>query len=310
MAGTQLTAADRRRMEAELAEYETYFGESDRASLIDERFPLSWVVSLMESLKLRTWHDRSYQDWKRLSEYVTRITFNRRLVVTLMSLQVDAVVGDEEANTALSSLPIKPRNPQLEFVLESHDNRRQLICRLPLVTGHPQGSYLNREELLITLGNRNGKSLGYRNELRLHFTNWQQFRLKPTFNCSVFGCISHHTVPRIGEIEQAYETQGVTGVWHALDRVWSDSLSTRPLVKPLSAPTLAVRCLVHHGHAVKVLTRNGPVVGHLVNDDQGMQPRDSIRLETAPGSDPHLVNQTRTITADDVLEILPWRLND
>jgi hypothetical protein len=144
--------------------------------------------------------------------------------------------------------------------------------------------------------------------VNLHFTNTLPLKPKPHLYCEVHGCIGHRTIGRSDEVVRAYETMGLTGAWHVLDRIWSDGLALRPLHRPLSPSALAVRRLVHQGSVVKLLTHNGSIIGRLTGGNTDLQSTQYVLRDSVIGSSSPPSEHVASILATDILEILPWRL--
>ncbi len=306
MAKEQLSAIRRRELMNEL---EGHWDELQHQSrLVTSQYSLDWTVSIMKQLGLSSWHGRTYQEWKLVSEYVGRNTFTRRLKVELGDVQINAVAGGEDGQgLGFGGLPLRPGMPKLELTMESSVNRRLLVCRLGLRANFSEVPYLDKYHLSVSFTEDGSRRAHAR--LTIHFVDWRQTQQNTRGGCTVYGCKSHHEIYRTSEVERAYEAGGITHVWHLLDRIWSDTQAARPLFRPLSPAALAVRCLVHQDYMVKVLTRGQPIVGRLVGDYRSMQPRDYIQLEPVESADHKTVVQTGLIPAVNVYEILPWRLD-
>lgn len=281
------------------------------ADLMLNRSMLGDAVGDMQVLGLQSWHGRSYQMWKQLSDYISRVGFTRRLGVTLYDIQNEVVVGVDNGlspRASASDLPLRPDGLNLLLSLENSVRRQELTCSISL---RSQGrGYLTHDELRLSLDGRPGRSFIGSAYIRLHFTGRSKAAPDRPDPCRVTDCISHRRIGDAAEVERAYEANGLTGIWHTLDRFWSDSLAWRPLHRPLSPSALAVRRLIHHGSVVKVLTSSGPVIGRLTGGNTDMQSTRYVLLDLVVSSGQPPSDHPRTILATDILDILPWRLKD
>lgn len=279
------------------------------AEFMLRRSMLEDAVMEMQILGLQSWHGRSYQMWKQLSDYTSRVGFTRRLGVTLYDIQNEVVVGvDNGLSPGANDLPLRPDGLSLLLGLKNSVGRQELTCSINLRSQHR--GYLTQDELRLPLGGHPGRSFISSAYMRLHYTDRSKAAPERQYPCRATDCISHRKIGDAAEVERAYEANGLTGIWHTLDRFWSDSLAWRPLHRPLSPSALVVRRLIHHGSVVKVLTSSGPIIGRLTGGNTDMQSTRYVLLDLAVSSGQLPSIQPRTILATDILEILPWRLKD
>lgn len=255
-------------------------------------YNLASVVELMRALGLRKYQDFTYGNLKALSEYVGRMYFNRRLTLTLqdMAHQVGVDTG---------KLPDKPSLQVMKFTLESHDQSRVLICELKIFDQRPS---LTKDELRIELGDL---YKGRQPAVTMHYHSKKNRR----WSCP--GCGSrrcYRTRSNVDvSISEAYEREGIEGVWKSLDKAWIDLVAIRPPTRALSQRAFWVRWYMHSTEPVKVITPDGPYIGDFADTLINTERFGGIRLQTERWEPLGNSSERQDIPVEKILDILPVR---
>jgi hypothetical protein len=283
----KLTRAQRERLQFARDALSNHYEEALRA----DRYALENVVDAMRILGLRTYGGSSRQELERLSEYIERVFYRRRLDVRAS----DTGSRWSPEGWIHGAMPMGPNDLQLLLRFTSLDNRRVLTAELNCWTNHRRPNHLTVDELHISLGSREGDRLRSRIEVVLHSRTGKLDDL----GCSV--CFSRSCRSRPLFVEQdvraAYAKGGLPNVWNLLDRVWIDQLLARPMKIPLSDLSIRVRCRALAGRTVRVITPQGPLVGVLGAFEYGTEAIVAVPL-VVDGSP---VN----VPAKSILEMVP-----
>jgi len=283
----QLSAAERARIEEGLQDnYEFY---RDILSLKDSHFhfALGLMLQHMRELGLREFKGRTYAQWRALYRYVGRVCVER-------GLRYEYVADSSETEVAREQWYLMPpQSVEVLLTLTSLDNRQALVC---MMNGRSESlAYIPPADLQVAEEQTAMRCWTLERHRHAGFDNRDAHRC---LTCHSAKCQLHFTMHgRRTEATDAYARSGIAGLWRFLDGLWIERLSKRPVPRPLSPLSLAVRCEVHRGHMATVITTQNTVSGKLYTQcDDGWAPR-MLMVERAEG--------TVSVQPSTVIDIVP-----
>jgi hypothetical protein len=271
---------------------------------------LSNLVFAMETHRILRCGGRALSEWQALVKHIGRAHFHRTLEFSMRAGMRDMTAGLATADINAYQLPDKLYFPTLLFRLESLDKRRALVCEVKMYALLPAPVKFGQYGLTLRLDD---PELTKR---RPHVSVYAHFRkpdvAHPSYcpYCGTGVCVRSHRFGDSDPIVKAYVDDGITGVWCALDRVWSELLSYgRFDTVPLSSQALAVRWEVHRDRPVRVVTREGVFAGMLrdcARNSDGSISSVTVKLRRPATED--VYGNHLAFGAENILDILPYRL--
>lgn len=251
---------------------------------------LGIVLAKMNLLGLRSYEGISLAELKQLHKYVGRVFFGRQLHV--------AMSGDDRScwSACVGSGDFVDKTDRSSIILQLESASREVALFVELCFFHWQlPNHVTRDEVRLRLP----PIAKYDRAVvaSFHHRRKGEQRYFCEHRCYP-GCYSRGASFSREFFTEAFEQNGLPGVWRVMDNVWAEGLlAWRPKTKPLSPMSLRIRCGVHAGQTVKVFTRSGECYGTLQFEEGAGR----ILLHQPDGK----VHVSR---AEEVLEIVPYRL--